>query len=600
MRRKLSIAGACAAAIAVLSIASGARADAPAPKSITHEYSAYEKESIEKALKATGRTPEPDPEGKIVEGVDVVTLDVFEDRDPIPTLFNVFHWTSRPYTISRELLLKPGEPYRRVVVDETARNLRSLSAQLSLVLAVPVKGSKPGTVRVLLITKDVWSLRLNSSFSVVGNRIESLVLQPSEQNVFGTHHVAAAQFTMLPLSYALGGYYKIPWVLGTRVQAIANADVVINRETGRSEGSYGGFVLKKPLYSTRTDWAWDLRGEWTYDVYRLYRNAQLATYDARVTPEPDGIPWLFRRSLGLARASVTRSFGWALKHDVTFGAELNERSFRTYDMSAFDPAAVQEFIQRRVPVSDRRVGPFAQYRTYRTDYLRVLDVEIMGLQEDYRLGHDFVAKVYPVFRALGASRTFLGLDARLQYTVPLHDGFARGLIEGLVEAQPDRVTDAKVESRVRVVSPRTPAGRLVFDAGLVRRFRNFLNELEYLGSNVRPRGYATRSIVGANAVAWTFEWRTRPLEILKTQWGLVGFYDAGDAYDTTADLEMKHAIGAGVRALFPQFDRVAFRLDVGFPIKRSGLPPGVAPYGVIFTVGQAFDVPNVLTAASLD
>lgn len=598
--RRLSIALGCAAAIGAVAVPARADPNASAPKSITHEYSAYEKESIANALKATGRIPEPDPEGKIVEGVDVVTLDVFEKRDPIPTFFNVFHWTSRPYTISRELLLKPGDAYRKVIVDETARNLRSLSAQLSLVLAVPVKGSKPGTVRVLLITKDVWSLRLNSSFSVVGGRFESLVLQPSEQNVFGTHHVAAAQFTMLPLSYALGGYYRIPWLFGTRVQGIANADVVINRETGNSEGSYGGLVVRKPLFSTRTDWAWDVRGEWTYDVYRLYRNARLATYDARVTPEPDGIPWLFRRSLGLARASVTRSYGWALKHDLTFGAELNERSFRTYDMSAYDPAAVREFIDRRVPVSDRRVGPFAQYRTYRTDFLRVLDVEILGLQEDFRLGHDFVAKVYPVFKDLGASRNFLGVDARLQYTVALHDGFARGLIEGLVEAQPDRVSDAKVEGRLRVVSPRTIAGRLVFDAGLVRRFRNFLNELEYLGSNVRPRGYATRSIVGANAVAYTFEWRTRALEILKTQWGLVGFYDAGDAYDTTADLEMKHSVGVGVRALFPQFDRVAFRLDVGFPIKRGGLPPGVAPYGVILTVGQAFEVPNVLTAASLE
>ncbi|MBI2388465.1 MAG: hypothetical protein HYV09_02510 [Deltaproteobacteria bacterium] len=53
-------------------------ADAPkAPKSVTHEYSPYEKESIRIALAQTGREIEPSPEGKTIEGWDVVALDVF-------------------------------------------------------------------------------------------------------------------------------------------------------------------------------------------------------------------------------------------------------------------------------------------------------------------------------------------------------------------------------------------------------------------------------------------------------------------------------------------------------------------------------------------
>ncbi|MGZ5966840.1 MAG: BamA/TamA family outer membrane protein, partial [Polyangiales bacterium] len=96
-----------------------ARADDDAPISVTHEYSPYEKETIVNALAETQREIEPAPEGKIVEGVDVVTLEVFEKRDPIPRFLNVFHYTSRHYAIERELLLKPGQPYSQVVVDET-------------------------------------------------------------------------------------------------------------------------------------------------------------------------------------------------------------------------------------------------------------------------------------------------------------------------------------------------------------------------------------------------------------------------------------------------------------------------------------------------
>ena len=57
--------------------------------------------------------------------------------------------TTRPRVIEREVLVKVGERYSQVLVDETAKNLRSVR-QLSVVLAIPVMGSKPGTVRLLV------------------------------------------------------------------------------------------------------------------------------------------------------------------------------------------------------------------------------------------------------------------------------------------------------------------------------------------------------------------------------------------------------------------------------------------------------------------
>ncbi len=591
---------ALATACCLLLAATGARADEPpAPKSVTHEYSPYERESIRVGLERTGLELEAAPEGKVIEGYDVVTLDVFEQRDPIPTFLNVFHWTSRPYTVARELLLRPGQPYRKVVIDETARNLRKLSAQISLVLVVPVKGHAPGTVRVLLITKDVWSLRLNSNFRYAGG-LDYLYLQPSEQNVFGTHHVAALDFTLYPLSYSLGGLYRLPWVAGTRTQASANLGVVVNRARDRAEGSYGTLVLTRPLFSTRTEWAWEARGQWSNDVGRRYSNGRLAAFDAKDTPEKDGIPWQYRRNTWLARLQAVRSFGWALKHDVTFGLESKALRFHTFDTAAFDPVGVAEFQRRVLPRTDTRVGPFLQWQSYKNDYLRVLDVEILGLQEDYRLGHDVIARVYPVLRTLGATRDFLGGSLRLQWTQALGDGLVRGSVEGIAEAQSDRFTDTSLESRLRIVTPRTGVGRLVFDGGFVRRFKNYLNANESLGGETRPRGWPTRYLFGPNAAAYSLEFRTRPVELLKTQWGLVAFADAGDAYASGAEFKLHHSVGAGVRALFPQFDRVAFRLDAGFPVARGGLPPGVAPMSVVFTVDQAFSFPSIRDATTLE
>jgi hemolysin activation/secretion protein len=137
----------------------------------------------------------------------------------------------------------------------------------------------------------------------------------------------------------------------------------------------------------------------------------------------------------------------------------------------------------------------------------------------------------------------------------------------------------------------------VFDGGVVRRFRNFLNIRDSFGGENRPRGYPTRYLFGENVVAQTTEFRTKPLEILKTQWGLVFFHDAASAYDNVSELKMLHSVGAGIRALFPQFDRVTFRLDFGVPLNR---PADVSPYSVIFTVDQAFSFPSIRENTTLE
>src|SRR5206468_2149301 len=100
-------------------------------------------------------------------------------------------------------------------VDESVRNLRALS-QLSLVVAVPTQGSSSDKVRLLVITKDVWSLRLNSNFAVSSGGLEQLILQPSEINFLGTHQSASAYFELDPSAFTLGLGYRIPRLAGTR------------------------------------------------------------------------------------------------------------------------------------------------------------------------------------------------------------------------------------------------------------------------------------------------------------------------------------------------------------------------------------------------
>ncbi len=74
-----------------------------------NSYSTYERTAVDDALKYLGAVEDRAPEGKRVEGFDIITLEVFERRDLVPgtlTFFNVFHTTSKPYVIEREVLLR--------------------------------------------------------------------------------------------------------------------------------------------------------------------------------------------------------------------------------------------------------------------------------------------------------------------------------------------------------------------------------------------------------------------------------------------------------------------------------------------------------------
>jgi hypothetical protein len=254
--------------------------------------------------------------------------------------------------------------------------------------------------------------------------------------------------------------------------------------------------------------------------------------------------------------------------------------------------ALAEFSTTVLPTSDTRVGPFLQYRGYTSHFLRVLDFETLGLQEDFRLGHDVYFRVYPITTALGSSRNFLGTYAAAMYTLGIGDGLLRGAVESTIEAESKRLSDAWVEVDLRAVTPRLGVGRLVFDGGLLSRYRNYLNRTSYLGGDGRLRGYPSNYFVGKDVLVYNVEFRSRPLEILSCQLGAAAFYDAGHAANGLENLHLRHSVGFGFRALLPQLDRLVFRGDVGFPL-QAGKDPGVSPVAVVITFEQAFPVPSV-------
>ena len=597
--------------IALLLVGSPARAD-DAPLSKAFGYSPYERETIAMIAKKAGTAVDDAPEGKIIESIRTERLDVFEKRDFLPgfLLFvNVLHATTRDHVIRREILQRQGERYSTLAMDETARNLRTLP-ELSLVLVIPLRGSTPDRVRVLVVTKDVWSLRLQWDVGLTTGGLQVLGLQPAVTKLLGEHLTLGGNFLYQPNSTALGGYYYIPRFEGTHVAITASANAIFNNQTGTPEGSFGSISAGQPLWNTHTEWAWSTLAAWREEITRIYSNAALAYYTSPDLPEknairnvdnpqkgpgpPNGvIPYEYRSSLAQASVAVARSFGWAYKNDFTLSLEASHRQFRTFDLSQYDPAAAADFKQNLVPVSDDRAYPALEWRTYTNNFLRVLDMETYGLQEDVRLGHFIDVKVYPNLLQTPLSRSFFGVFAEAGYTWALKDGVLRLDVQTTTEANGSGVIQGVIDATSYFASPRTPIGRLVFSARVVDRYANYLNQLLYLGADTRLRGYPSSFFAGQNMVVGNLEYRSRPFEIWKVQVGGVVFWDAGEAFQSWSDFHPVHDVGFGLRALFPTFDRTVFRADVGFPISNAPLPAGVSPVTFFVTFAQAFPLPSL-------
>ncbi|HEY8086671.1 MAG TPA: hypothetical protein VIF09_02470, partial [Polyangiaceae bacterium] len=520
--------------LAVLFAASSARAQAPPPAERQQVYSRYEQETIDEVLRDKSLVRDQVPEGKTVERIDVVPLPPFEQRDVLPRWLNVFHVTTRDVVVRHEVLLREGGRYEQAVVDDTIRNLRRLPGvpQLSAVVVVAARGSAPDRVVVVVVTKDVWSLRLNWGVVADGGGFDQIVIQPSETNFLGLHHIVGALLEQEPSADTFGVGYFIPRLGDSRVTMNASANVMVNRSTGSLEGTYGQLVAGQPLYSWKSEWAWDSTVAWQDVMLRRYTDAQLSDY---VDPATGGkMPFQFRARTYLANYEVTRSFGWDVHHDLTFAGYVNRAVNQVNPPPGTDARTVTDFVSQSVPVSDTKVGPSLQYHTYRTRFVRVVDFDTLALQEDYRLGHDVVARVYPSFHALGSSRDVLGLYGAAQYSWAIRDGLFRLLFQSTTEPQlsgHQGIADASLHPAVHLVTPSIGhLGRIVMDASFLYRWRNYLNVINYTGGDDRIRGYPTNFFVGANVLNYNVEARTRPVEILSCELAGVAFYDVGDAY----------------------------------------------------------------------
>jgi hypothetical protein len=563
------------------------------------ELSKLEQRMVTRAL---GDAPDRDdaPDGKRIESVEIRRLPVFDEDDPVPDFVNYLHAQSREHVIRRELLFAPGDRYDAELVEETIRNLQ-LIPQFGVVAIVALRSRDPQQVRLVVLVRDIWSLRLAYQLQGSFSYINYLLINPIETNLFGTRTSVGGLFTLRSDRYAVGGVVGYPRVAGSKLDAFAQAAGYVNLESGESEGSFGVLSLRRDFASLKDKWAFLTGVSWLNEQTRLlstqsgvHITSDRIDIQNRLL-ESHGIPVEFGTRILRAGVEVARSFGKTKKTIITWGLELNRRRFAAEQPEDATDAAYLAFLRDEVPVSDTRLSPFVQLEQRTTRFLATRDVETLELQESYSLGEQATLRIYPALHDAGSSRTLLGSAAWLGYTWPLRDGLLRVLAGSNIEYADLGRHQASAQVALRVVSPQLRFLRLVLDYAAAETYQNYLNRKLSLGGDSHPRGYINGGLRGGSGYAGTLELRTSAVNIFSARVGLAGFYDAGGTGDSIASASPHHAIGAGVRLLLPQINRQVFRLDWAVPLTPSPErnPNRALPGVFYFSFGQAFDVPRL-------
>ena len=580
----------------------------------------YEEDLLRWAMEREGLTGEPSPAGKVVERVVIVREEIIAESDPWPNFLNWFHATTRDHVVRQELLVKPGDRWDGELIRESERNLRKLFI-LAVARTRACKGSSPDKVVLLVATKDLWSIRLNTQFSMVGTTLQLYDFFPTEQNFLGLNkrvslHVQLRQLELstfnLHDSFSLGDLFVDDRVFGSRVRFTQRFDAIIagdvpcggmaggvdgawcpDKGFGELEGIYGYLWLERPLFSLATEWGFSLFG--------LVDTRQVRSY---VQPGPalrtvslDGVgpglssndraPRVYDRSLYEVYARVTRSLGRAIKHDFSGSLSAYRHRFTAPEGFPFGKEAERWFTRTYLPRSESATYLSLLYNTHEPRFMKVKNVESLGLTEDLRLGHDFKVELRGAAGLADFEPRYLMALVEASYRWERDGNFLYARVAGQGRYQPsleddgsydDPWANAILEAEVKETTPPVPGGRFHLRLGMRLRHNDLTRERSYLGGDDGLRGFSSKQFEGDNLVRVNLEFRSVPINILTLHVGFVLFYDGGAVWGgpdpelpgQSLKLKYHQSLGLGLRALFPQFDREPLRIDFGVPLKGEG------------------------------
>lgn len=584
------------AAIVVLAVLAPAVAVAEADTPATR-LGAYERQALATALAQEGLVVDQAPAGKTIGQVHVVNLDVFSERDGFLQWFNLFHITTREFVIAREVLLAPGDPWDTEIAEETRRKIDD-SLYTTLVVVAPVTNHSPDKVDLLVVTRDIWSLRLNTNYTYQENTLTDLSFALSENNILGFRKTVAFSFVMDLGDIFLGPTYIDKNVAGTRLRASSQAGVLVGRESGELEGHRSSTSVVYPLWSLRSKWGGEVNAGHFVGKIRFFSGTELDTYDNPDTPGIDeAVPRVYDRTTFAMNESIVRRWKRGdVIQQLRLGHSFTEQNNVVGDDFMFDAMTQAAFERDILPRSERVSAVFARYALFLNRFKVFRNIDSFELPEDVRLGPGVELELSSAFEVLGSDDNFQQGGVSVSYAAALSDDSRMrvvGSVSGRLDENPD---SGKLELIDNLASAAAYwAGPMLFgwvrpvsEVTIAARINETNNGFLALGGANGLRGYVINEFTGQLRVRGNFELRTAPVKIWFTRFGAAAFYDAGHAADSFDELSLKHDVGVGIRTLTPQLQPFVFRFDYAVPLADGNRTGAGFPGKFTATIRQAF------------
>jgi hypothetical protein len=565
-------------ALAAVGMAVGVWGPAPSAwaQSLTEDLGPYERKALADALEARDLQIDSNPEDKVIGTIHVVNLDVFgEDEAEILQWFNAFHVTTKEEIIRREVLLQPGMPFEKKKVFETKRNLRDVRFT-TLVVAVPVESAAPGEVDLLVVTKDVWSLRLSTRFEFQEDTFTRLRIGLSENNFLGRRKLVGVLFDMDQGSYSIGPSFVDPNIRGSWLRLTHESGLVFARRDSDLEGSFSLTRFELPLYALDRKWGAGFEVSHSERIVRSFVGTELRTWDDPETSVVESIPRIFRDVQIRGEAWVVRSFPGRIIHRVQLGYRFDWLRPETVDQPFDETAAESRFREEVLPRSERRSAPFVRYTLFTPRFRIYRNIATFDFPEDIQAGPNIFVELSPGLRIFGSQFDALRLEGRLRWLFDFSDD-SYSVVTARAETrfQGEEFIDNLLGFRGAAASPTLFGAfrfvaRVRFDALLRERQNRFL----VLGGETGLRGYPVGAFAGDRSFVMNLEARSRSVRVWTLRLGAVAFYDVGHAWDESIGVvdgagretspRLRHDLGAGARLVIPQTGTATWRFDWAF------------------------------------
>jgi hypothetical protein len=529
-------------------------------------FSALEQRAVDRALAAEHLEIDHAPQGKKIGRLYFAQFKVFGPGDGFLRWFNYFHITTKASAVARELVFDAGDPWVQSKVDESARRLRD-PLSTSLVAIVPIVSPRAGEVDAMVVTRDVWSVRLNSNYAIQDQQLTLLSFSLSENNLLGRRKLLAAAFRMDQATYFAGPVYIDHNFLGRHLQFVERAGPIFNRDSLALEGSESSLSFGLPLWSLASKWGATV--DWTHHfaIDRSFQGTGLRTYDDPATPIDDHVPYEYKQHRLSLTLTGLRGWGDQIAQRMSAGYQLVVQRPQLLPDFPDDAQLRSDFTRDVLPRSERTSALFVGYSMFESRYRNFQNVSTFELAEDTRMGAAVDVTAALGLGILGSESNFLRLNGTVSYTAGmLGDGLWRITTSGQTRLERGHAIDNVVSADLRFVSPRLGPVRVLTEGTLSGIYRDTQNQFYTVGGDNGLRGYPIGEFSGDRRALWQTEVRTRPIGILFTRWGAVAFHELAGAAQSFRSMTIYQDVGAGVRFLIPQLESDLFRFDLSLAL----------------------------------